>query len=85
MFSILIHSVLLIFSHRSDYNTIGKKDPPDRRIVIFKFDKFVHSKGTTLEDTIIQTELSKIIVKSLVAYRMIVTHVGNQSIWDAIL
>ncbi len=49
---------------------------------IFKFDKYVPQKNTTLEKRIIEAELPNIVAKCLKAYKSIVQQTGNKSFWD---
>ncbi len=48
-----------------------EKGSVSRRLAIFKFEKYVDEIDGSLKDTIIENELSKIITKCLLAYRML--------------
>ena len=53
-----------------------------KRLAIFKFDKYVKEMDDSLKQTIIDTELARIVVKSLKAYRMLLEHTGNKGFWN---
>ena len=52
-----------------------------KRLAIFKFDRLVTEMDDSLKHRIISTELSKVVVKSLSAYRLLLQHAGNRGFW----
>jgi hypothetical protein len=63
-------------SYQDDRGSISK------RLAIFRFDRYVRNIDNSLKQKIIDNELSKIIVKSLKAYRMLIEHAGNKDFWS---
>lgn len=64
-------------NYRDDQGSVS------RRLAIFKFDKYVPDSNSFLRSKIVKTELSKITVKCLLAYRRLREHVGSNSFWNA--
>ncbi len=62
-------------SYRDDKGSVS------RRLAIFKFEKHVEQVDGSLKNRIIDTELSKIIAKSLIAYRVLVGH-AKTGFWN---
>lgn len=63
-------------NYKDDKGSISK------RLAIFKFDKYVKEMDDSLKQTIIDTELARIVVKSLKAYRMLLEHTGTKGFWN---
>ena len=63
-------------NYQDDKGSISK------RLAIFRFDKYVVNMDDSLKQQIIGTELSKVIVKSLIAYRMLIQHAGSRGFWN---
>lgn len=63
-------------SYDDDRGSISK------RLAIFRFDKYVTNMDDSLRRKIIDTELSKIVVKSLKAYRMLIDRAGSRGFWN---
>ena len=63
-------------NYDSDRGSISK------RLAIFKFDRMVIDMDDSLKQKIIDTELSKLVVKSLRAYRTVLKHTGTQGFWN---
>lgn len=63
-------------NYQDDKGSISK------RLAIFKFDKYVSNIDDSLKQNIIDTELCKILVKSLRAYRMLIEHAGSRGFWN---
>ncbi len=63
-------------SFRDDRGSIS------RRLAIFKFDKYVAKVDRSMKDKIICTELSKIAVKSMIAYRQLIDYTKSSSFWS---
>ncbi len=53
-----------------------------RRLAIFKFDKYVSHKDVKLEERILESELSAILAKCLLAYRAVIERTSSKSFWD---
>ena len=54
-----------------------------RRLAIFKFDKYVQRKDNTLENRIIDSELSALLAKCISAYKLMLDTIGNRFVGDA--
>ncbi len=63
-------------SYNDDRGSISK------RLAIFRFDRYVTNMDDSLKQNIIDTELSRILVKSLKAYRMLIDHAGSRGFWN---
>jgi hypothetical protein len=63
-------------NYQDDKGSISK------RLAIFRFDKYVVNMDDSLKQQIIDTELSKVIVKSLIAYRMLIKHASSRGFWN---
>ena len=63
-------------SYSDDRGSISK------RLAIFRFDKYVTNMDDSLRRKIIDTELAKIVVKSLKAYRTIIDRAGSRGFWN---
>ena len=53
-----------------------------QKSVVFKFDKYVLCKDTTLETRIVESELPSIVAKCLRAYKLLLEVVGSTSFWN---
>jgi hypothetical protein len=63
-------------SYQDDRGSISK------RLAIFRFDRQVVDMDDSLKQRIIDTELSRVLVKSLKAYRMLLEHAGSRGFWN---
>ena len=64
-------------SYKNDQGSIT------RRLAIFKFDKHVLQKDTTLETRIIKSELPALVAKCLLAYKSMIERIGAESFWES--
>ena len=53
-----------------------------RRLAIFKFDRHVTAIDSSLKEQVVQDELSKLVVKCLTAYRIMLDNTGTESFWN---
>jgi Family of unknown function (DUF5906) len=64
-------------SYQDDRGSISK------RLAIFRFDRHVVEMDDSLKQGIIDNELSRVVVKSLRAYRTLIKHAGSRGFWNA--
>ena len=59
----------------------NEKGAISKRLAIFSFTRYVDIQDSSLKDRIIDKELSRLVVKCLVAYRHLLHHNGTTSFW----
>ena len=78
----VLWKVPLLMCGNKYLNYNDDKGSISKRLAIFKFDKYVKEMDDSLKQKIIDTELAKIVVKSLKAYRMLLEHTKNKGFWN---
>jgi phage/plasmid-associated DNA primase len=53
-----------------------------KRLAIFSFTRYVSNQDSSLKASIMNKEISKILVKSLLAYRQLLNHIGKRGFWE---
>ena len=59
----------------------NEKGAISKRLAIFSFTRYVDIQDSSLKNRIIDEELSRLVVKSLIAYRQLLHHTGTTSFW----
>lgn len=58
-----------------------EKGAVSKRLAIFLFTRYVATQDSSLKDRILDEELSRLVVKSLLAYRQLLHHTGTGGFW----